>query len=146
MKNKIINKENFINVCNESISMAQAAAALDMHFNTFQKYAKLFGIYKPNQGLKGANKKKLCYYNFNDVLKGKHPEYSRRRIKERLLKEGYKQWKCERCNNSSWLKGKIPLELNHINGIHTDNKLENLELLCPNCHAMTDTYRGKNKK
>ena len=38
----------------------------------------------------------------------------------------------------------IPLELHHINGINTDNRLENLKFLCPNCHAFTDTYRGKN--
>ena len=40
----------------------------------------------------------------------------------------------------------IPLELEHINGVHSDNRLENLTLLCPNCHAQTDTYRGKNIK
>lgn len=38
----------------------------------------------------------------------------------------------------------IPLELHHINGVHSDNRIENLQLLCPNCHALTDNYRGKN--
>lgn len=37
----------------------------------------------------------------------------------------------------------IPLELHHLNGIHTDNRLENLQILCPNCHAFTDNYSGK---
>ena len=39
----------------------------------------------------------------------------------------------------------IALELHHINGIHSDNRFENLQILCPNCHAMTDNYRAKNK-
>lgn len=39
---------------------------------------------------------------------------------------------------------RIPLELHHINGDHTDNRLENLQVLCPNCHALTDNYRGRN--
>ena len=38
----------------------------------------------------------------------------------------------------------IPLELHHINGVHSDNRIENLQLLCPNCHALTDNYRCKN--
>lgn len=47
--------------------------------------------------------------------------------------------------NTEWLNEPIPLELDHINGICHDNRLENLRLLCPNCHAKTSTYRGKNK-
>ena len=39
----------------------------------------------------------------------------------------------------------IPLEIHHINGVRNDNRIENLRYLCPNCHALTDTYRGKNK-
>lgn len=45
-----------------------------------------------------------------------------------------------------WNGELIPLELEHINGINNDNRLENLTLLCPNCHAQTPTYRGKNIK
>lgn len=65
-------------------------------------------------------------------------------LRKRLLKEKIKEHKCECCNNSLWLNQKIPLELHHINGDKHDNHIENLQLLCPNCHALTDNYRGRN--
>lgn len=68
------------------------------------------------------------------------------KLRKRLLKEQIKEYKCECCNNSLWLNQKIPLELHHINGDKHNNRIENLQLLCPNCHALTDNYRGKNIK
>ena len=67
-------------------------------------------------------------------------------IRQRLIKEGLKESKCECCGRSEWMGIPIPLELHHINEIHTDNRLENLLILCPNCHAQTDNYCGKRKK
>jgi 5-methylcytosine-specific restriction endonuclease McrA len=67
-------------------------------------------------------------------------------LKERLFNEGIKEKRCESCDLVEWLKKPIPLELNHINGDNMDHRLENLEILCPNCHAQTPTYRTKNKK
>jgi 5-methylcytosine-specific restriction endonuclease McrA len=63
------------------------------------------------------------------------------------LRERYKKTteinRCEHCGLESWLGQPIPLEIHHINGINTDNRLENLQLLCPNCHALTLNYRGR---
>ena len=53
-------------------------------------------------------------------------------------------WKCEKCGLSTWLGQPIALEIHHKDGNHINNLEENLELLCPNCHAQTDNYRGKN--
>lgn len=61
-------------------------------------------------------------------------------IRQRLIKEGLKEAKCECCGRTEWFGVPIPLELHHINEIHTDNRLENLLILCPNCHAMTDSH------
>jgi hypothetical protein len=76
------------------------------------------------------------------LVRGKR--YQSYLLKNRILKEGLKKELCENCGLEEWLGSPIPLELHHKNGDHADNRLENLALLCPNCHAMTDSYRGKN--
>lgn len=54
---------------------------------------------------------------------------------------------CSQCGcDGHWQNGEIALEIHHINGINTDNRIENLQYLCPNCHALTENYRGLNKK
>jgi hypothetical protein len=68
------------------------------------------------------------------------------KLKNRLLREGIKKHQCERCQITEWLGEPIPLELHHKDGDRTNNTLQNIELLCPNCHALTDNYRGSKKK
>jgi len=52
---------------------------------------------------------------------------------------------CEICRMSTWRDRQIPIELDHIDGNHQNNGLDNLRLVCPNCHAQTPTYKNKNK-
>ena len=67
-------------------------------------------------------------------------------IKKRVLEAGLLELKCNICGLNSWLDKHITLEMDHINGKPVDNRIENLRLLCPNCHSQTDTFRGKNRK
>lgn len=70
---------------------------------------------------------------------------SRHHVKNRLLLAGLKEQRCEHCGLTAWQGRPLPLELHHVNGDGLDNRLENLLLLCPNCHSQTDTWGGRNK-
>lgn len=67
-------------------------------------------------------------------------------LKLRLWEAGLKPKQCEICGLTEWCGKPAPLALDHINGNNADNRLENLRILCHNCHAQTDTYTGLNKK
>jgi 5-methylcytosine-specific restriction endonuclease McrA len=61
-------------------------------------------------------------------------------LKRRLIAEGLKQHRCEECGISEWLGRPLSMELHHTNGDPHDNRIENLQLLCPNCHSQTENY------
>jgi DNA-binding CsgD family transcriptional regulator len=67
-------------------------------------------------------------------------------IKRRLLLEGIKENRCERCGLTHWLGSPLSLDLHHVNGDRHDNRVENLQLLCPNCHSLTKNFAGRNRR
>jgi len=73
-------------------------------------------------------------------------EVSRSQLKRRLLVEGLKQNRCERCGIEGWRERPLSMALHHVNGNGDDNRLENLQFLCPNCHSQTPNFSGRNAR
>jgi hypothetical protein len=78
-----------------------------------------------------------------DYLNNKAPIQSAK-LKVKLWQAGLKEKRCELCEITEWLGQPAPLQLDHIDGNRNNNELLNLRILCPNCHALTDNYCGKN--
>lgn len=91
-----------------------------------------------NKGKSGSEETSI--YSLEDILK-KGIIYSSDSLRKRLIKTELKKNECELCHISG---EDVPLELHHINGDHYDNRLENLQILCPNCHSKTPNYRNRN--
>src|SRR3989338_5818783 len=95
-----------------------------------------------NKGLKGIFK--TPYYSLEQILV-RNSTYQSFKLKRRLFQKKLKNQECELCG---WAEtssdGRIPLELDHINVDRHDNRLENLRILCPNCHSLQTTHRGRN--
>jgi hypothetical protein len=66
-------------------------------------------------------------------------------LKRRLIADGLKQPRCEKCGLSEWRGEPLPLELHHVNGDRNDNRVDNLQLICPNCHSITPNWGGRAK-
>jgi len=87
------------------------------------------------------NKGKKCESRpISDYLVLNGPKIGTSRLRQRLISEGIKTAKCDECGIENWQNKPISFHLDHINGNNRDNRFENLEVLCPNCHSQTPTY------
>lgn len=140
----IDSKEQILEWIESNDSMAFMCRELKCKPDTLKRYFKLLDIeYAGNQGAKGkkTDKKKKTLIEYLETC-GVPQNW---KIKRKMFDEGFKERKCESCKHDTWLGLPISIEVHHIDGDHKNNKIENLQLLCPNCHAQTDNYRGKNK-
>lgn len=135
-----------------SYSIAEVLRALNLkpaggNYKQIHKYIKEYNLeFNQNKGRgwsKGRTLGPRPRIPLSEILV-ENSSYQSARLRQRLIEEKYFEAKCYSCGLTEWLGQPISLELDHINGINTDNRLENLTILCPNCHAQTPTYRGKN--
>lgn len=109
--------------------------------STLNGWLKRMGItYKGNQGNKGirVDPKRLTAEELS-----KRRYITPHKLKTRLLEDGIFERRCNRCGLSEWMGHLIPIELHHKDGNRWNNEFPNLEILCPNCHALTPNHSGK---
>ena len=138
---KNINIEQFVKIANDSASASEAARRLGIPFTTYKRYAEKFNVFKTNMSGKGI--KNINPYEILYRLENSNYQISGKRIKEVLFKLGIKEEKCEICGLKYWNGKLIPLELHHIDGNKFNNRIDNFQILCPNCHSLTDNFRGR---
>ncbi|MFH1841294.1 MAG: HNH endonuclease signature motif containing protein [Candidatus Nealsonbacteria bacterium] len=147
-------KGDLCNAVEKSKSIRQVLSCLKLkeaggNYFQIKKYLNLYKIdYSHftgqawNKGMKGIGKPRIL---LKDILV-KNSNYQSYKLKKRLFTEGLKSRKCEECGWAKTSKdNRVPLELDHINGDVHDNRLENLRILCPNCHSLKLTHRGCNR-
>ena len=142
MNQKNYTKEQVQKAIESTPSAAAAARELGCYRSTLYSWAKKFGIrVKKNQGNRGEpSPHRLCktpdevYSVDSKVTKG---------LLVWQLKQD-REWKCECCGVTEWQGKPLSLEIHHINGDRYDNRRENLQILCPNCHSTTDNWRSGN--
>lgn len=123
-----------------------AAGSLGISYNAFARLAKKYGCFQPNQGGRGCKKVSSQSFTREDLEKVFRGEkmLSSYHLKRRIFQFNLKEKVCEVCGLKEWQGVEIPLELHHKNGNRLDNSFENLQIVCPNCHALTEHYRGAN--
>lgn len=153
MKKRSWTKEQLVLAATQSRSVRQIISRLGLaeaggNYGQVKKYLKHYNIDTShftgmawNKGMRGRYIPRIP---LKDILTQDNT-FQSYKLKIKLFREGIKSPKCEECG---WAKqsvdGRIPVELDHINGDRQDNRLKNLRILCPNCHSLKSTHRGKN--
>lgn len=151
-----ITREALFEIVRSSRSYRQALIKLKLaprggNYAMIKKKIEFFQIPTEHMTGRGWNRGFMDLTRFHtipleDILQI-NVEYGSYKLKRRLITAGILDPFCEQCG---WCKtspdGRLPLELDHINGDRKDNRIENLRILCPNCHSLTHTYRGRNKR
>ena len=148
----LFSDEEFIAIVNQSDSFAECCRALGLSDkgsngpNVIKRRCEEIGITTEHLTRKARHSNKAVY-SLDEILVENSTYTAMHRLKIRLFNAGLLEQKCSICgNNGEWNGKPLSLTLDHINGIHSDNRLENLRILCPNCHSQTETFSGKNKK
>lgn len=154
--------EEFIKAFNEASSIKDALHRLNLSpsgaYNNFKKHAARLGLDINILNARKIEQQKKLISNCrkaplaNDIIFVENSMCASKIVRRRILNENLLEYKCNGCGIDEWCSKfsnnilvKITLDLDHINGINNDHRLENLRFLCPNCHSQTPTYKAKNK-
>ena len=137
-------KQKIIDMLTSGIPRREVCRIFNCKYSTLRARIDKWGYsHLKNQGRSGGHPEARIPTSY--YLESKKPITSHK-LRLRLIRDGYKNSSCEICGLTEWNGVPAPLELDHINGVHGDNRLENLRILCPNCHAQTATSNGRKTK
>lgn len=139
--------EQLIQAVKDSKSYAEVVKKLNLkNYGVIKYYTIKYNLNTDHFSTKSENIKLADSFHkkmsFSDIFCLN--EVDRQYIKKVILKHKLIEYKCQQCQIIDYNNKEIVLQLDHINGINNDNRLENLRFLCPNCHSQTDTYCGRN--
>jgi hypothetical protein len=136
-----ITDQEYVDAYNEYRHCGKIAAHFKVPHIQAWRRCKALGLDFPNDGNNGKGRKVAL----EEILEGKHPHFQTLKLKKKLLEAGIFENECHVCGIREWNGQSLVMQLDHINGDPSDHVLTNLRMLCPNCHAQTDTFCGKNK-
>lgn len=141
-KNKPIPRDKLVWAIQSTESMGDAARVLNITYNTFKKYAKMYGLFAPHDKPFHKQTKRIRKVRINDVLNGKYPMLPSLEIQKMLLTSGLKIQECEICGFNRYRPNDMtsPLILDFLDkDIHNHN-FSNLRLICYNCYYLTHGF------
>lgn len=149
-----ITQEEFTTIYQQSKSYADVCRALSLrpqgsNYRTIKKKAKKFNLPDIKYDFKSQeHKNKFIRKEIPlEQILTENSNYGSNELKKRLLKNNILQNICSNCGlQNVWAGKSLTLQLDHINGNSKDNRLDNLRLLCPNCHSQTSTFSGKKQR
>ena len=133
----MIAKSKIVWAINETTSMKRAAQLLDVSYNTFKKYAKMYELFQPAPS-PGRYREGGKPVELSKILAGEHPNYSTQKLFKRLLREGYLAECCSNCDFDEYRPSDMtkPLMLDYLDDNQTNKELANLRVLCYNCYYL----------
>ena len=144
-KRIVITERMAIRAIENTKSNAEAARWIGVAFNTYKKYAKMYGLWEQHKNQAGVGVKKgwsTYKISMEDIFKGRKVNYTISVLKRRLVNEGYIKEECDICgwNEERLLDGKICLNIDFLDGDSDNKSYENMRLLCPNCYLSNNGH------